>query len=387
MKLKVFNFSEYSLKRYNFKVVFLIAALCVLGYLVLTSALSNDPARDATLNKQLMGIAIGALFMIVLSVIDYHFVLKAAPIIYAGVVLILGLVLVIGVTYYDATRWFRIGGIQFQPSEFAKIGVIIVFAGYFAANRDRINKPLVLLIAVALFGVIAFLIYSEPDLSTTIVVSFIFISLLYVAKISYKWILGVLAVVLPVGGFVIYRLLNDVDESGVLRHYQMNRIMAWLYPDQYRSSGLNTQQENSILAISSGQLYGKGLNNTSFESVKNGNFLYEEDCDFIFSVIGEELGFIGSLIVLSLITFLVLECFKIGFRAKDMGGRLLAVGMGTLIAFQTFVNIAVATGLLPNTGLPLPFMSAGVSSMLSLFIGTGIVLNVGMQRRNPDSDW
>ena len=387
MKLKVFNFSEYSLKRYNFKVVFLIAALCVLGYLVLTSALSNDPARDATLNKQLMGIAIGALFMIVLSVIDYHFVLKAAPIIYAGVVLILGLVLVIGVTYYDATRWFRIGGIQFQPSEFAKIGVIIVFAGYFAANRDRINKPLVLLIAVALFGVIAFLIYSEPDLSTTIVVSFIFISLLYVAKISYKWILGVLAVVLPVGGFVIYRLLNDVDESGVLRHYQMNRIMAWLYPDQYRSSGLNTQQENSILAISSGQLYGKGLNNTSFESVKNGNFLYEEDCDFIFSVIGEELGFIGSLIVLSLITFLVLECFKIGFRAKDMGGRLLAVGMGTLIAFQTFVNIAVATGLLPNTGLPLPFMSAGVSSMLSLFIGTGVVLNVGMQRRNPDSDW
>lgn len=387
MKLKVFNFSEYSLKRYNFKVVFLIAALCVLGYLVLTSALSNDPARDATLNKQLMGIAIGALFMIVLSVIDYHFVLKAAPIIYAGVVLILGLVLVIGVTYYDATRWFRIGGVQFQPSEFAKIGVIIVFAGYFAANRDRINKPLVLLIAVALFGVIAFLIYSEPDLSTTIVVSFIFISLLYVAKISYKWILGVLAVVLPVGGFVIYRLLNDVDESGVLRHYQMNRIMAWLYPDQYRSSGLNTQQENSILAISSGQLYGKGLNNTSFESVKNGNFLYEEDCDFIFSVIGEELGFIGSLIVLSLITFLVLECFKIGFRAKDMGGRLLAVGMGTLIAFQTFVNIAVATGLLPNTGLPLPFMSAGVSSMLSLFIGTGVVLNVGMQRRNPDSDW
>ena len=387
MKLKVFNFSEYSLKRYNFKVVFLIAALCVLGYLVLTSALSNDPARDATLNKQLMGIAIGALFMIVLSVIDYHFVLKAAPIIYAGVVLILGLVLVIGVTYYDATRWFRIGGIQFQPSEFAKIGVIIVFAGYFAANRDRINKPLVLLIAVALFGVIAFLIYSEPDLSTTIVVSFIFISLLYVAKISYKWILGVLAVVLPVGGFVIYRLLNDVDESGVLRHYQMNRIMAWLYPDQYRSSGLNTQQENSILAISSGQLYGKGLNNTSFESVKNGNFLYEEDCDFIFSVIGEELGFIGSLIVLSLITFLVLECFKIGFRAKDMGGRLLAVGMGTLIAFQTFVNIAVATGLLPNTGLPLPFMSAGVSSVLSLFIGTGVVLNVGMQRRNPDSDW
>ena len=387
MKLKVFNFSEYSLKRYNFKVVFLIAALCVLGYLVLTSALSNDPARDATLNKQLMGIAVGALFMIVLSVIDYHFVLKAAPIIYAGVVLILGLVLVIGVTYYDATRWFRIGGIQFQPSEFAKIGVIIVFAGYFAANRDRINKPLVLLIAVALFGVIAFLIYSEPDLSTTIVVSFIFISLLYVAKISYKWILGVLAVVLPVGGFVIYRLLNDVDESGVLRHYQMNRIMAWLYPDQYRSSGLNTQQENSILAISSGQLYGKGLNNTSFESVKNGNFLYEEDCDFIFSVIGEELGFIGSLIVLSLITFLVLECFKIGFRAKDMGGRLIAVGMGTLIAFQTFVNIAVATGLLPNTGLPLPFMSAGVSSMLSLFIGTGVVLNVGMQRRNPDSDW
>ena len=387
MKLKIFNFSEYSLRRYNFKIVFLIAALCIMGYLVVTSALSNDPTRDSTLEKQLMGIAIGALFMIVLSVIDYHFVLKAAPLIYIGVVAILALVLFIGVTYYDATRWFRIGTVQFQPSEFAKIGVIVVFAAYFASNKERINKPLVLIIAVALFGVIAFLIYSEPDLSTTIVVTFIFLSLLYVAKISYKWILGVLAVVLPVGGFILYKLVNDVDESGVLRHYQLNRIMAWLHPDQYRTSGLNTQQENSILAISSGQLYGKGLNNTSFESVKNGNFLYEEDCDFIFSVIGEELGFVGSLAVLSLMTFLVLECFKIGFRAKDMGGRLIAVGMGSLLAFQTFVNIAVATGLLPNTGLPLPFMSAGVSSMLSLFIGMGVVLNVGMQRRNPDSDW
>ena len=135
------------------------------------------------------------------------------------------------------------------------------------------------------------------------------------------------------------------------------------------------------MAIGSGQLYGKGLFNTTLESVKNGNFLMEEDTDFIFAVVGEEMGFIGSCVVIGLFVLIILECIWLAARAKDMSGRLICIGMASLLAFQAFINIGVASYLLPNTGLPLPFISAGLSSLISIFMGMGLVLNVGMQRK------
>lgn len=381
--MKMVNFSDYKIRNYNFKIIVLIAAICVIGYLVLTSAMVNDPDRDDNLQKQLIGIIVGAVFMIAISLIDYHLVLKAAPIIYIGVLVLLAGVLLFGKTINYATRWLDIAGFRIQPSEFAKIGVIVVFARYFDSFKDKINKPGYLFGALGLFAVIAGMVLLEPDLSTTLVILFIFLCMLFVAKLSWKWIVGAIAVAVPFAVTFVILLSNGL----ILEEYQRNRILSWLFPSEYSASGLTTQQDNSVLAISSGQLYGKGLNNTSFESVKNGNFLSEENSDFIFSVVGEELGFIGSVVVLLLIAFLVVECFKIGMKAKDMGGRLVAVGTGSLIAFQTFVNIGVATGLLPNTGLPLPFMSAGVSSVLSLFIGMGIVLNAGLQKNNRDVDF
>ena len=141
----------------------------------------------------------------------------------------------------------------------------------------------------------------------------------------------------------------------------------------------------SVQAIASGQLTGKGLFNTSAELIKNGNFLSEEDTDFIFAVIGEETGFVGSVIIVALLFLVVAECIWLAIRARDMEGRLICIGMGSLIAFQTFVNIGVATQLLPNTGLPLPFISAGLSSLLSLMMGMGLVFNVGLQRKRDNS--
>lgn len=151
-----------------------------------------------------------------------------------------------------------------------------------------------------------------------------------------------------------------------------------VYPDQYGEA--RYQQNNSIIAIGSGQLKGKGLFNTTIASVKNGNFLSEEQTDFIFAVIGEELGFIGCVVVIALFLLIIYECLMMAARARDLSGRLICVGMATLIAFQAFANIAVATGIFPNTGLPLPFISFGSSSLISIFMGIGLVLNVGLQR-------
>ena len=141
------------------------------------------------------------------------------------------------------------------------------------------------------------------------------------------------------------------------------------------------QQLNSVMAIGSGQLWGKGLNNNVIASVKNGNFISEPETDFIFAVIGEELGFVGSCTVIVLLFLIALECISIARQAKDLSGTIIACGMAAIIGFQSFMNIAVATMIMPNTGIPLPFVSYGLTSLVSLFIGMGFVLNVRLQRK------
>lgn len=135
-----------------------------------------------------------------------------------------------------------------------------------------------------------------------------------------------------------------------------------------------------MMAIGSGGLFGKGLNNTTFESVKNGHFLSEAQTDFIFAVVGEELGFAGAIVILGLTMTMIVVCLNIARQAKDLSGRLICCGYAALLAFQTFINVCVATGMMPNTGIPFPFVSYGLSSLLAMFIGLGIVLNVGLQR-------
>ncbi len=296
----MFRFSEYKLRNFNFRIVILIAALCTIGFLIISNAIANDADRDATLQKQLMGFGIGAAAMIFFALMDYHFIMKIAPLVYIGMLVLLGVILIpgVGTSANNATRWLNLGFMQIQPSEFAKIGVIMVFASFFMANRERISKVVTVGTALLLFAVPAAMILAEPDLSTTLVITFIFLSMIYVAKLSYKWIFGAVAVAVPTAGAMLYIAMQPGQT--LLKGYQLNRILSWLYPDQYKSTGLTQQQDNSVLAIASGQLHGKGLNNTSFESVKNGNFLSEENCDFIFAVIGEELGFIGSVIVIPL---------------------------------------------------------------------------------------
>ena len=219
------------------------------------------------------------------------------------------------------------------------------------------------------------LIMKQPDLSTSIVIMVFILCLIYIAGISYKWIIGALSVGIPGIALIIY--LAQHNMVPFLRPYQVNRILAFINPEKY--ADLDLQQKNSEMAIGSGQLYGKGLFNDTAISVKNGNFLSEEHTDFIFSVIGEELGFVGCMIVLLLYLWFIYECLRMAGKARDMSGKLICTGMAALVGFQAFTNIAVATGVFPNTGLPLPFISYGVSSLVSLYIGVGLVLNVGLQ--------
>ena len=369
---------DYNIKRYNIRVVLYMLALSVIGILAIWSATNQN---EAMVGKQIMGIGIGLFLAVALSLIDYHKLLSMSTMIYLACVVMLVAVLLMGTSRGVATRWIVLPVIgQIQPAEFVKIGLIMFFSWYFGKYEDRKNQPSILGIGALLFAVPAFLIFRQPNLSTTLVVTVIIASVVFASGVSYKWVLGTLAVVIPAAGIIIYLLRYDMIPF--IEQYQANRILAWIDPEKYAEAYY--QQENSIMAIGSGQLWGKGLSNTEIASVKNGNFLIEEQTDFIFAIVGEEMGFAGALLVMGLLLLIVMECLVMASRSKDLSGRLICVGMATFLAFQSFANIAVATAIFPNTGLPLPFISYGVSSLLSLYIGMGVVLNVGLQRRTRE---
>lgn len=362
-------FKQYRLKNYKFILIFYVVFLNIIGILLIGSA------KPSLQNKQIIGLLGGLFIMVIVSLIDYSFILKFSWLIYISMVGILLLVMFAGDDAGGAQRWFEIGGVRFQPSELAKIMMILFFAYYFMKHEEKINTPKIMISSLVLVGLPLGLILKQPDLSTTIVTALIFIALLFVAGLSYKIVIGVLAVSIP-SAIVLFTLLLQ-DKLPFVKKYQVTRVMAWLYPDDYPADAY--QQQNSIMAIGSGQLWGKGLNNTDATSVKNGNFIPEPQTDFIFAVAGEELGFIGTVAIIILLLFVTIECILIARKAKDTAGKMICCGFAALVGFQSLVNIGVASGLLPNTGLPLPFVSYGLTSLLSLYIGVGLVLNVGLQ--------
>lgn len=367
---------RYSIRNYNFRLVIYLVALTILGILVIGSA-----KEGSNQTRQIMGLVLGLGAMIVISLIDYSFVLRFVWIMYAmDLVLLAAVIFGFGVHHKGATRWIEIAGIQFQPSELSKIILILFFAVFLQKHKEKINSLKILIYFAVCAAIPLVLVLKEPDLSTTIVTALICLSLLFIGGLSYKIVIGGLAVAIPSLLVAIYAIASNPGAGdGALEGYQNIRILAWLYPDLYPQQALQTQ--NSIMAIGSGQLSGKGLYNTDVTSIKSGGFISEAHTDFIFTVVGEELGFIGTAAVVILMALIALECLWISKRAKDLSGRLICCGMASLIAFQSFVNISVVTGLFPNTGVTLPFVSYGLTSLVTNFAGMGFVLNVGLQPR------
>ncbi|MCF2641350.1 MAG: FtsW/RodA/SpoVE family cell cycle protein [Lachnospiraceae bacterium] len=360
---------QYHLKDYHFRLVIYVLALTILGIMVIGSA------KSSVQKTQILGMLLGLTIMTIVSLMDYSFILRFSWLFYFLNIALLVLVKVMGDDANGATRWVTIAGIRFQPSELSKIIIILFFAYFFMKNQENLNTIGILISAIVLIAIPLLLILKQPDLSTTIVTALIFVSLLFIAGLSYKIVLGVLAVSVP--AVIIFLSLILQPNQKILDDYQYRRIMAWLNPKKYADDAY--QQQNSIMAIGSGKLWGKGLNNDNIASVKNGNFISEPQTDFIFAVAGEELGFVGAAAIIILLFLIVFECILIARKAKDLSGRLIACGVASLIGFQGFVNICVVTGLMPNTGLPLPFVSYGLTSLITLYIGIGLVLNVGLQ--------
>ena len=369
MRLPRFT-KPYHLKDYKFNLVVLVIALSILGVLAVGSA------KEVYQSRQIIGMIIGIIAMVIVSLIDYVWVLNFYWIIYVFVVLILGAVLVIGDKVNGATRWIDLGFTTFQPSELAKILLILFFAKFIMMHAEDINDKVTLIKYAILSAIPLALIIVEPNLSTTICTALVICLMIYIGGLSYKFIGTVLLILVPVA--IIFLSIVVQPDQKLLKDYQQKRILAFLEPEKYESDEAY-QQKNSVMAIGSGQLTGKGLNNNTTTSVKNGNFISEPQTDFIFAIIGEELGFVGSCIVVALLLLIVIQCILVGIRSQDLAGRIICCGVGGLIGFHSFINIGVASKLLPNTGVPLPFVSYGLTSLVSLYVGIGFVLNVGLQ--------
>lgn len=363
-------FRQYHLRDYRFSLIIWVTALSVIGIMVIGSAQRGLQMR------QIFGLVIGLAAMLFLSMVDYTWLFGFNWLYYIGGLFLLAAVLVVGENVNGATRWIRIG-IQFQPSDLVKIILILFFAEYLSRHEDKISTPRVLVPSILLIGMPLFLIYREPDLSTTIAIALTFCVILFIGGLSWKIIAALFAVVVP-SGIIFFSVILQPGQT-LIKEYQLTRILAWLRPSEYPQDAY--QQTNSIIAIGSGQLYGKGLANNMINSVKNGNFIAEPQTDFVFAVAGEELGFLGCCLIVLLELLIALECIRIGRRARDFSGTLFACGVGSIILIQSFMNICVTTGLMPNTGIPLPFVSYGLTSLISFCIGIGIVLNIGMQTR------
>ena len=363
---------QYKLRFYNFRLVIFLIAISLIGVTLVGTAASDLES------KQLSGVILGVVIMLILSLMDYSWIMNFQWFMYGFNIIMLLFVRIAGDSANGAARWIGIGSFRFQPTELSKIILIIFFAKFFMDHEEDLNTPKTLAKSVLLLAVPLFLILEQPDLKNTLMMLAVFCIIIYIAGLSYKIIGGTVLILVPL--IIIFLSIVVQPNQKLIKDYQRDRIMSFLYPENDEYSDDIQQQNNSKTAIASGELIGKKLSgNDEVTSVNEGNFVSENQTDFIFAVAGEEYGFLGCCTIILLLLAISIECIRMGLRAKDLSGKIICCGMASIVSLQSFLNICVATGIAPNTGTPLPFVSYGLTSLVSLYLGMGLVLNVGLQ--------
>lgn len=372
---------EYDFRKFDLGLLIVAILLGVISAYVLRVMPS---AQDGMYLKQLGGVFFGVCLAIFVALFDYHFVAKFFIPLYLFNLILLLLVKFtsFGISVYDAKRWLGIKDVfSFQPSELTKVIMIIFMAKMFELLKNRLDKFSTLIITGILMGIPVALILIQPDLSTTIVLFGSFIVMVFAAGYSIKILALIAAIAVPtVYGLFWYVLQPDniFIELEILKPYHQNRILSLLHPEDYPD--LIYQQVNAIEAMESGGLLGKTF--TGDTGIRGTNYVPVVESDFIFTGIGEEFGFVGAAAVILLLTFLVFRIMLIGRQSRDIMGKVIAAGAASIIMFQTFVNIGVVSMILPNTGIPLPFVSSGLSSVVGCYSMLGLVLNISINTGN-----
>ena len=350
--------------------VLLLVSLALSAFGILAVYVAGSDDRQAYAVNQAIGFAVGLVGAIPLALIDYRVWQRYLRPIYGLAIVMLLAVLVVGVAVGGAQRWIDVGPLQVQPSEFAKLLMVVVLAGYLAAHP--VGENAVFLKALGVLSVPAFLVFLQPDLGTALVFGAIFVAVAFTAGAKLYQI-GALAVAGVAASFLAIKLK-------ILEEYQVARLTAFMDPDGTTDVGYQVAQ--SKMAIGSGGLTGKGLNATTLANL---GFLPEDHTDFIFSNLAERLGFAGSALLLLLFFVLIWRILHVATISRDRFGVLIAVGVATIFLFHVFINVGMTMGIMPVTGIPLPFISYGRSSLVVSMISLGLLQSIAMRSRSEVS--
>ena len=358
-------------RHFDFWLLGAVIVALVFGVTMILSAIAGNENLATLVPRQMIFGGIGFVVIILAAAIDYRFWSGAIVPMYIVIVIFLLLLFVIGGTRFGATRWIETGLISIQPTELAKIVVILALANYFAKNTNAPRNWSWLFKGLLITLLIAGLIFIQPNLSNVIVILALWAAMTWDSGLEFK----------QFGILVLAGLILIVVAFIFIQPYQLQRILNFFRPDLSVRNGATYNVIQALIALGSGGIVGKGYGHGSQTQLR---FMKVRHNDFIFSVIGEELGFVGTILVIALIGFIVYRCLRAAQLARDPFGSMIAYGVAILIFFQAAVNIAVNLNLIPVTGVPLPFISYGGSGLISLMLGIGLVESVVLRHKPLD---
>lgn len=365
----MFNLKKKDLKELDFILLFATVALSVIGLIVLYSAYGGNLKPILT---QLFATILGFLIILVLCTVDLDFIKKSYWYVYGLMIILLLMTLALGrgLDEWGAKSWVYIGSFSFQPSEIAKVGIIFSLAAFLDKHKFDINDKKTLVKVILMAGFPIGLILLQPDFGTAMVYVFFVAAMIFIGGISWKWI-GIFTGLGLIAGFIVLTNLSG---------YRLDRIENFLDPSR-DTSGSNWQQQQGLIAIGSGMLTGRGYLRGSQSQY---GYIPEKETDFIFSVLAEELGFIGSIIVIGLFAIVIMRLVIIAKTSKNTFITNMLTGIAGLLFIHIFENIAMTIGLMPVTGIPLPFFSYGGTFQLISLINIGLALSASMQKKQYD---
>ncbi len=361
-----------SLLHFDYSLMIATISIAIVGIVMVYTATKVKLAEAGLsskyyLERQTIWVVLGIVIMLVTVLIDYRHVKAMGYVVYGGVTIgLLGVLSPVGKRALGAQRWFQLGPLQLQPSEFASLAILIAVAIYLSSESGQIGlKKLIGVLILA--AVPMLLVIKQPDVGTAIILGIVLGAQLVVARVRLVYLLGLLVI----GSIGVYLIIH----LGILQSYQLQRLTSFVNPQASANSyGYNLAQ--SKIAIGAGGIFGKGL----FHGTQtNLSYVPEQQTDFIFTALGEQLGFIGAGTILVLFGWVCFRVWRVMAIARDKKGRLLAAGVLSLLTFSIFQNVAMTMGIMPITGIPLPFMSYGGSAALSFFAAVGIALGVGLR--------
>lgn len=368
--------------------VWLLAAVVLLtiaGVALIRSAIGGNENLAELVPRQALYAGAGMFVLLATAAIDYRSWAAISRPIYLFMVALLALIPIAGVVGFGSARWFELATVTIQPSELAKILVILVLANFLSRNLDRISTTSVLLKSLALVGLPAALILIQPDLSTAVTLLVIWVGLMWAAGMKLTRI-GAIVGLLAFVGLVITPLLARYFLEGYpqgedflfIKNYQMTRVVNFLFPDPDESFGATYNVEQALISVGSGGLLGQGYGSGTQVQLR---FLKVRHTDFIFSSMSQEFGFVGSTVFILLLMFAIYRCLRAARMARDPFGALVCYGVAMLLLFQASFNIGMNLNLFPVSGLPLPFLSYGGSSLLTSLVGVGLVESVILRHK------